>query len=83
MTITEYQKQINQINQIKRIKRILTRCAAVVAVLAIVAGLAYSQGTKAGRAVGVLTAFDDITYCTNEGATGYYATETGVRCIYD
>ena len=83
MIITGYQKQINQINQIKRIKRALTRCAAVVVVLATVAGVAYHQGTKAGRAAGILTAFDDMTACIDNGGNGYFIDAGGVHCLYE
>lgn len=66
----------------KQIKRKLTLAACVVAALVAVC-VAYHQGTKAGRAAGVMAAFDDITACTNDGCSGYYTTATGVRCIYE
>lgn len=78
MTIYEYERSKHN----KQIKRKLTLAACVVAALVAVC-VAYHQGSKAGRAAGVLAAFDDITYCTNEGGSGYYITDTGVRCIYE
>lgn len=78
MTIYEYERSKRN----KQIKRKLTLTACVVAALVAVC-VAYHQGTKAGRAAGILTAFDDITTCTNNGGTGFYATATDVRCIFD
>lgn len=78
MTIYEYERSKRN----KQIKRKLALVACIVAALVAVR-VAYHQGTKAGRAAGVVAAFNDITYCVNEGGSGYYATDTGVRCIYD
>ena len=78
MTIYEYERSKRN----KQIKRKLTLAACVVAAVVAVC-VAYHQGTKAGRAAGILTAFDDITACTNDGGSGYYTTATGVRCIYE
>ena len=78
MTIYEYERS-------KRNKQIKKRVALVAAAVAIVAAVvcAYSQGVKAGRAAGVLAAFDDMTACVDNGGSGYYTTTTGVRCIYE
>ena len=78
MTIYEYERSKRN----KQIKRKLTLAACVVAALVAVC-VAYHQGTKAGRAAGVVAAFNDMTACVDNGGSGYYTTATGVRCIYD
>lgn len=78
MSIYEYERSKRN----KQIKHKLTLAACMVAALVAVC-VAYHQGSKAGRAAGVLAAFDDITACTNDGGNGYYTTATGVRCIYE
>lgn len=55
----------------------------------IIAGLLFSfsmgyiTGENAGRRAGILRATDDISYCYENGASGYYTTKSGVRCLYD
>lgn len=55
----------------------------------VIAGLLVSflmgltTGENAGRRAGILQATDDISYCYENGASGYYTTDKGVRCIYD
>ena len=78
MTIYEYERSKRN----KQIKRKLTVASCVVTALVAVC-VAYHQGTKAGRAAGVVAAFNDMTACVDNGGSGYYTTATGVRCIYD
>ena len=55
----------------------------------IIAGLLFSfsmgyiTGENAGHKAGISQAFNDITYCESQGASGYYTTDKRVRCLYD
>lgn len=45
--------------------------------------LGIDTGHKAGYRAGLLRAMDDLPYCYENGATGYYNTDKEIRCIYD
>lgn len=45
--------------------------------------MGYITGENAGRRAGILQATDDVSYCYENGASGYYTTDKGVRCLYD
>ena len=78
MSIYEYERSERN----KQIKHKLTVAVCAMAALVAVC-VAYHQGSKAGRAAGVLAAFDDMTACVDSGGSGYYTTATGVGCIYE
>lgn len=45
--------------------------------------MGYLTGENTGRKAGLLQAFNDITYCESQDASGYYTTDQEVRCLYD
>lgn len=55
----------------------------------IIAGLLFSflmghiTGGNTGRRAGILQATSELSYCYENGASGYYTTDKGVRCLYD
>lgn len=55
----------------------------------VIAGLLFSfsmghiAGGNTGRRAGILQATEELSYCYENGASGYYTTDKGVRCLYD
>jgi hypothetical protein len=55
----------------------------------VIAGLLVSflmgltTGENAGRRAIILQVANDVSYCYENGASGYYTTDKGVRCLYD
>ena len=45
--------------------------------------LGLTTGENAGHKAGISQATNELSYCYENGASGYYTTDKGVRCLYD